>query len=194
MDAETAVDRLIAMGYLKYVPPSEVTGIRGQLIGTLRRGYLDSEWDRRCVSGDRRGYPADGEDLAEGWLGESLLLMKDVLQKEGVTLQSVEDDPQDDRYEVVVNGRRHLIFDAGTLKPGNSWAVAAKRLLEIVNELLGEAGSEERLYGIYGGNEGRVVLLTGGMYQLLHSPGLKLDSWWMPYPPAAIRDDGTVGR
>jgi hypothetical protein len=101
--------------------------------------------------------------------------------------------PQDDRYEVVVNGRRHLIFDAGTLQDGNSWAVAAKRLLEIVNELLGDAGSEERLYGIYGGNEGRVVLLTGGMYRLLHSPGLKLDPRWVPYPPTAIRDDGTVG-
>jgi hypothetical protein len=68
------------------------------------------------------------------------------------------------------------------------------RLLEIVNELLGEAGSEERLYGIYGGNEGRVALLTGGMYRLLHSPGLKLDPRWVPYPPTAIRDDGSVGR
>jgi hypothetical protein len=194
MDAERAVDQLIGMGYLKYVPPSEVASIREELIGTLRRGYLESEWDKECVSRDHRSYPADSEELAEGCLGEVLLLMKDVLQKEGVQLRSVEEDVQDYHYVVVVNGRRHLIYDTDILNQGNSWGVAAKRLLELVNDLLKQAGSKERLYGIYGGNDGRVILLTEEMYGLLHAPELKVDPGWMPYTPDAIRDDGRMER
>jgi hypothetical protein len=191
MDVETAVDRLIGMGYLKYVPPCFAAAIRDQLINTMRRGYLESTWDDECVSKDRRNYPADSEDLAEGCLGEFLWLLKDVLHEEGVRLQAVQDDPQDDRYEVLVNGRRHLIYDADTLENGNIWGVAAKRFLEIVNDLLKQASSKERLYGIYGGNDGRVILLTEEMYEFLHAPELKIDPQWMPYPPEAIRGDGS---
>jgi hypothetical protein len=191
---EGAVGRLIELGYLKYVSPAEIPAIREEMLGTLRRGYLESAWDEKCMSRDRRGYPADSEELAEGRLGEFLLLMKDVLRQEGVRLQSVEDDPQDDRYEVLVNGLRQLIYDADALKNGEIWAVAAKRLLEIVNDLLTQAGSQERLYGVYGGNDASVLLLTAEMYRLLHSPELKIDPGWMPYPPDAIRRDGSGQR
>src|SRR5262249_31883132 len=142
MNAESAVDRLVEMGYLKYVPPSDVATLREELLGTLRHGYLETGWDREGVSRDRRSYSADSEELAEGRLGEFLLRMKDVFLKEGVQLQSVEDDPQDFHYEVVVNGRRHLIYDADTLKNGDSWGIATKRLLEIANALLRQAGSK----------------------------------------------------
>src|SRR5262249_14973325 len=151
-------------------------------------------WDGRCISRDRRSYPADSEELAEGCLGEVLLLMQDVLRKEGVQLQDVEDDPQPYHYEVVINGQRHLVYDAATVQNGNSWAVATRRFLEIVNGLLRRAGSEERLYAFYGGNDGRVMLLTEEMYGLLHAPDLKIDPKWMPYPPDAIHDDGSIGR
>lgn len=188
------VDRLIEMGYLKYVPTSELPSIRQELIGTLKRGSLDSEWDENCVSRDRRSYPADNEDLAEGSLGEVVLLMKDVLQKEGVKLRSVEDDFQDDSYDVVVNGERHLIYDADMLENSLIWGVAIKRLLEIVNGLLEHAGSKERLYGISGGNDGRAIFLTDEMYRFLQLPDLKIDPSWMPYPAKAIRDDGSINE
>jgi hypothetical protein len=48
--------------------------------------------------------------------------------------------------------------------------------------------------GIYGGNDGRAVLLTEKMYDLLHSPDLKIDPRWMPYPPHGIRKDGSLDR
>jgi hypothetical protein len=191
---ERAVQRLIELGYLKYVPRAEIAATREELIGTLRRGYLDSEWDEECVSRDRRSYPADSEELAEGGMGEFLSLMKDVLQAEGVRLASVEDDVDDEHYDLLVNGKRHPIYDANLLENGLIWGVATKRFLEIVNDLLKRAGSKERLYGIYGGNDGRVVLLTQEMYDLLHSPDLKIDPGWMPYPPNAIRKDGSTDR
>lgn len=187
-NAENAVDRLIEMGYLKYVPTADVPSIRQELLDTLKRGYLDSEWDEEGVTRDRRGYPADSEDLAEGCLGEFLLLMKDVLQKEGVELYEIEDQPEDCHYEVVINGQKHLIYDEDMVENALIWAVATKRFLEIVNDLLKEAGSRERLYGISGGNDCRAILLTAEMYTFLHSPDLKIDPGWMPYPSDVIQE------
>jgi hypothetical protein len=191
---ERAVDRLIELGYLKYVAPAEKPSIRQELLSTLRQGYLDSAWDRQCISRDRRSYPADSEELAEGRMGDFLLSMKAVLQTVGVQLESIEDDVDDQHYDLLVNGERHAVYDADVLANAWIWVVATKRFLEIVNELLKRVGSKERLYGIYGGNDGRVILLTDEMYELLHAPDLKIDPGWMPYPPVAIRRDGSVER
>ena len=80
------------MGYLKFVPDDQKANVRDQLIDTAIDGYLDTEWNEDCVAADLRSYPADNEDLAEGDIGAMILLMKPVLEREGVTLESVEDE------------------------------------------------------------------------------------------------------
>jgi hypothetical protein len=67
----------------------------------------------------------------------------------------------------------------------DSWALSLKRFLEVVNELLQRAGSEERLFGIYGGNDGRAILLTEEMHEYLGSLPW-IDRRWMPYPSSTI--------
>ena len=91
-----------------------------------------------------------------------------------------------------INGRVYPIYDLNVLGIWDSWSIATKRYLEIVNELLEAAGSGERLYGTHGGNDGRCVLLTREMYLLLQSSRLITDTREMPYPPAAINSDGTI--
>ena len=188
-EAEKVVDRLIGMGYLRFVPESQRADLRLQLVGTVATNYLDSEWNEACVSADNRGYPADNEDLAEGQVGATILLMKPVLAQEGVKLDTVVDDFGDEKYEVVINGQRHLIYDSEALASANIWSVALKRLLEIVNGLLEEAGSSERLYGVYGGNDGRVMLLTPEMYDFIESLGDVLDSGSMPYSAESVETE-----
>jgi len=175
-EAERVVDRLISMGFLKFVTEPQKADVRRQLIETARNRYLDSDWDDECVAADLRSYPADAEDLAEGQVGATMLLMKPVLEKEGVKLDSVVDDFGDEKYELVVNGQRHLIYEKGQ----DSWTLGLKRLLEITNGLLEEAGSAERLYAVYGGNEGRVMLLTPEMLGYLESLADLLDHGWLP--------------
>jgi hypothetical protein len=175
-EAERVVDRLIGMGFLKFVAEPQKAEVRRQLIETATNRYLDSDWDDQCVAADLRSYPADAEDLAEGQVGATMLLMKPVLEKEGVKLGSVVDDFGDEKYEVVVNGQRHLIYESGQ----DSWTLGLKRLLEITNGLLEEAGSAERLYAVYGGHEGRVMLLTEEMLGYLESHADVLDHGWMP--------------
>ena len=60
--------------------------------------------ERQLLAADLRSYPADNEDLAEGQVGAAILLMKPVLEKEGVRLKSVVDDFGDEKYQIVMNG------------------------------------------------------------------------------------------
>jgi hypothetical protein len=182
------IDQLIAMGYLKFTPPAEHSLARREMADSLARGHLDTQWDSNCVSRDRRSYAADSEDLAEGKIGELIQSMGEVLRAEGVRLDSVEDRIDDECYEVHLNGRQHIIYQSTNADLAGHWEAATRRTLEIVNGLLTSAGSRERLFGIYGGNDGRVMLLTDEMHRLLKESDLRIDPRWLPYPPTAIPD------
>jgi hypothetical protein len=188
-EAEAIVEQLIELGFLKFVPASEKTTIREQLVDNVRRHYLGSDWDDECNSADRRNYQADNEDLAEGDVGRVLLRMKGVLTQEGVTLESVEDDFGQERYRIVINGTLHLIYDYSSSPQEDWWTLATKRLLEIVDSLQEDAGSHERLFAINGGNDGRVILLTPEMHNLLRKNQHIFDDDWMPRPAADIGID-----
>jgi hypothetical protein len=192
MTPEEAVDRLIGMGYFKFLPRSEHEKARQELVAAVGHGYLGTEWDKNCVSRDKRTYPADSEELAEGRTGEIIALMQDALSCEGVLLHSIEDDFRDEQYDVVIDGRRYRIHDTNILATWGSWTIAAKMLLEIVSGLLRAAGSSEQLYGIYGGNDGRAILLTADMYDFVKSSGFITDLREMPYPASAINTDGSI--
>lgn len=192
MTPDRAVDRLIGMGYFKFLPDSECGMARQELVASLSHGYLGTEWNKDCVSREKRTYPADSEELAEGRTGEIILLMRDVLAHEGVQVHTVEDDFQDDRYDVVIDGRQYPVHGTAILATWGSWTIAAKRHFEIVNGLLGAAGSSEQLYGIHGGNEGRAIFLTTEMYDFIRSSGLISDHREMPYPASVIKPDGTI--
>jgi hypothetical protein len=60
-------------------------------------------------------------------------------------------------------------------------------LVEIVNSLLEDAGSDEQLFGIYGGNDGRVIFLTPEMHRLLRENSDIFDERWMPVTAAELR-------
>jgi hypothetical protein len=188
VEVEGLVEQLIAMGYLRFTPTAEHDSARREIADSLVRGHLDTEWDSNCISRDRRSYAADSEELAEGNIGELIQSMGEVLRAEGVQLESVEDHIDDERYEVHINGRQHVIYHSANADVAGCWDAATRRTLEIVNQLLMGAGSRERLFGIYGGNDGRVMLLTDEMHQLLKKSDLKIDPRWLPYPPTAIPD------
>lgn len=183
-EAAPIVDRVINLGWLKFVPDGQKAEVRQQLIEAATSRYLDSDWDKDGVSTDRRSYPADNEELAKGDVGKTILLMKAVLEREGVKLETVVDDLGDEKYEVVINDTPHLVYEGEvTMK---TWEVSLRRLIEIVNGLLEDAGSAERLFASYGGNDGRVILLTDEMQDYVESIGDVLDHRWMPRGGGAI--------
>ena len=107
-----------------FVAEPQRAKVRSQLVESATKRYLDSDWDDSGVSADRRGYPADNEKLAEGNVGDPILLMKPVLEQEGVKLDTVVDDFGDERYQVIVNGKPYLVYERNTVAPGKTAAVA----------------------------------------------------------------------
>jgi hypothetical protein len=192
LSPEQLVERLAAMGYFKFVTEQEGGDGRYHLLSSLKQGYLGGDWDKACVTKDKRGYPADSEELAEGCIGEFILLMQDALAHEGVYLTSVEDDFRDDGYNVRINGRVYPVSGAEAANGLDSWAVATRRFMEIVNGILEAAGSKERLYGTYGGNGGRVVLLTEEMFDRLRFSRLITDPGESLFPSTAVGDEGSI--
>jgi hypothetical protein len=188
-NAAAMADRLIDMGYLKYLPTAERDVARGELVESLRDGCLDTKRNRHGDARDRRGYAADAEDLAEGRIGETIMRMSPVLRAEGVTIDRALDlpDDDDDGYHLEIDGVVHVIFTR-TDQGQNAWMLGTRRLLEIVDDLLVRAGSAERLYGVYGGHDGRVLLLTCEMHAYLRSLGDAICRKWMPVPPTNTDD------
>ena len=188
--AAAMADRLIELGYLKYLPPAEHELARSEMIEALRDGCVDTKWrNRHGDARDRRGYSADAEDLAEGQVGATILRMAPVLRAEGVTIDRAVDlfDDDDDGYHLEIDGTVHVIFTR-TDQGQNGWMLATRRLLEIVDAMLIRAGSAERLYGVYGAHDGRVVLLTCEMHAYLRSLGDSICRKWMPSPPTNTDD------
>jgi hypothetical protein len=177
-EAERIVERLIEMGWLKYVPAAERERVRLQLVVAATKGYLDSDHDANGVSADRRCYPADNQQLAKGGIGTCVLRMKPILEQEGVSLDEVEDNWHEAKYQVLINREPYLVYDG---KTSDVVRTSLERLLEIVNERLEEAGSDERLFALYKGRQGRVILLTEEMQDYVESLGEVLDSEWIPY-------------
>ena len=176
-EAQRVVDRLIGMGWLKYVPESKRKEVRSQLVVAATRDCLDSDRDKNGVSADRRGYPADNEGLAKGGIGKCVLLMKPVLEREGVKLDAVEDNWHEEKYRVLINRELYLIYDG---KLADSERTSLGRLLEIVNDLLEETESSERLFAVYHGKNGRVILLNEEIRDYVESLGGTLGREWMP--------------
>ena len=184
-----AADRLIEMGYLKFCPPGERELARAEMVESLRDGRLDTRHDRHGDTRCRRNYDADAEDLADGGVGATIRRMRGVLRAEGVSIDRVVDlfDDDDDGYHLEIDGKTYVIFrhdDEGQ----NAWVLATRRLLEIVDALLIEAGSAERLYGAYAGHRGRVIFMTCEMHAYLRSLGDAIDCKWMPCPPTNTDD------
>src|SRR5690606_39693853 len=107
------------------------------------------------------------EDVAAGCLVELLQRMAPVRRQEAGRLEEmVEDSQYTGGYAIRVDGRQHLIYTAAEYE--HPWGPAMRRTVELVNQLLTEAGSPERCYAINSGaNDGRVILLTPLMFEIL---------------------------
>lgn len=214
MAPEEVADRLIGMGWFKFMPDADHRLARQEFITALSHGYLGTECEHgiHCLecppdwrvadhtSRDRRIYQVDAEDLAEGGIGDEILAMRAVLSREGVTFQSANDEysyPQHGKvnseqvlqkyYDVVIDGQKYRIHDPEIISTigFRLWDHAMKRLLEIVNERLKGAGSSERLYG-FGETSSNVsfVVLLTDEMYALLKASRLLNE--LPYPSSAL--------
>ena len=141
----TFVDRLDQLGFFKYIDSAQREDAKRQGAAAI---YGETG----------RLFHADAESLAEGGVGDFLREMEPFLRKQGVTISQIEDQFRDYDYSVTINGMDYIIYSADELELHGQrvvsiWGLATVRSFAIVNELLANAESNERLYAVNGGND-----------------------------------------
>ena len=172
-DHVTLISKLRGIGFDKYRPQAR------EILSYMLEWTPEDELSELVMDAEGATYPyytgsgrvhdADAEDLAAGGVGELLEQLRVFLQLQGVPHFVVEDDLTDARYEVVIDGTRHEIWQAKDLEDPsvNTWELAAARTITLINQMLERAGSDERAYSFDNGAYGGLVFLTREQFGLL---------------------------
>lgn len=177
---ESAVDRLLALGYAKYALDTDLRAVRKELGENLSRGRIAAELPKQGLTKERRLYRVDPIELMGLRMSGALEQVGGVLRAEGVFLESIEDQAVDGHHSVVIDGRTFAVYDDAGDVQGWTLNVAKRRFLEIANDLLEAAGSRERCYALESAEGFGVILLTSEMYNVLRRPDLKIRAEWIP--------------
>lgn len=172
LDLGTLLDQLEKLGFYRYATPGQVSELKAEAAKT---GYLFGG------EGARRDYMADSEDLAEGGVKRFVDEILPLLEELGVRGVTLEEDFGEEGYLVFVNGIRLVMYTEDEMRNGDIWELTTKRAFALVNDLLEKAGSPERVYQLYGGNDLRAIFLTPEMFEAIRASGA-LDAKEMPVP------------
>ncbi len=84
-------------------------------------------------------------------------------------------------YRVVIGLRTQEIWNSDPMD--QSWEAAMCHALILVNQLLEDTSAAERVYGLYGGNEGHAIFMTPGQFKLISECGdiPETERPWEPY-------------
>jgi hypothetical protein len=200
-DAERIVDGLLGLGYLNYVPEAERAEVREQLVDSAHLGLFAADWyefetpdgSEGQATRDRRTFWTDAENLADGCVASYLKEMKPTLFIESVRLEIAEDrwiktgidneHWKGKRYEALINDRTYIVYDSSNARVDlDTWGLGHKRLVEIINDLLIDAGSSVRAYGVGSCNDAQVMLLAPEQYEYLRNYQESFQRGFFPVP------------
>ena len=136
-----------------------------------------SQGEQIAATLEEVGWPADGEDLAEGTVEDLLTSMKPILAKRGVRLRmkTIESPhrPNSPGYAIDINGKVVDLYLFGPDDPSvplseDPWLDCTMLPLRRINELLAEAGSHDRVVVFEpGGNDGFAILVSPALLEAL---------------------------
>jgi hypothetical protein len=167
------VQCLEQLNFYKYASLEDVVPLKAEAMTT---GYL--------FGGEalHREHLADAEDLTEGRVKPFLDDLTPQLRALGVQIDSISQEIGGNiDYIVTINGKPYLIYSVAELSAADLWQRTSKQTFALINAHLARAGSEERVYQLYGGHDCRAVLLTPPMYDAIKASKLIADKD-MPQP------------
>lgn len=136
-----------------------------------------SEGEQLTAMLEGSGWPADGEDLADGTVEDLLKSMKPVLSRRGVRLRvkTIESPHQTNPrgYAIDINGQVVDLYRFGPDDPSlplseDPWLDCTILPLRRINELLAEAGNRDRVVVFEpSGNDGFVILASPAVLEFL---------------------------
>ncbi|MEP7289355.1 MAG: hypothetical protein ABI947_26690 [Chloroflexota bacterium] len=162
MDWNQFSKSLVELGFFRYLKPGKEKTIPRLLTKIRSTNYIFGVTEYR-------DYPADEEDIGEGGAKEFLSDIKYVLNANGVVFTSIEEMPTPDAQKLLINGEEYILCSGEELNQ-SPWRIKhtiTKRLFAVINKLLREAGSKERIFSRDGGNDHWAIFLTYELYDLL---------------------------
>jgi hypothetical protein len=186
---QAVVDTLLALGYFKYVEKENSDTLKKEVSEAF-----DLEKVISTVTLNRSPYTpfcfklynCDGEDLFEyGGVVEKLKDIKPTFDKLKIPLKWKDDWYSEDgrQHTINLNDKKYIAFK-GEPNDMQAWGLATKYFIEMINDQLSIHGTDERLFPIMAGNEGRAIFLTKSQYEFIRryfdkeeSP-LEVPEWW----------------
>jgi hypothetical protein len=154
-------DEVEALGFYKYVALDQRSDSKAEIEGGAYQWYLAAE----------RAFGADAERLAEGGVGDLLDYMRPALAIEGWTLGDIEQTYDAERgYTLRIDEHRWSMW--AKTDGRSSWDLTMTRTVELINRGLADAGSDERVHILYGGEDAVFVLLTPVMLETIARSGV----------------------
>ncbi len=179
-------DELERAGYFIYDDPEDLPQLKEEIgEGLAKDGLLPvvETGTTKSRELDRRNYWLDGEDLfEEEGVIDVLERMSVFFNRAGVRMEPgehIEFISQNDGWNrsMVLNDKKYEHFNEFN---GAGWGEAAQRFADMLNDQLALQQSDERLYLINGGNDGRAVFLTLPLLEILRK--YISDPEWQPMP------------
>ena len=156
-------EQLKPLGFLSHLDEEQMDWL-------MKVAEIDGIWAHDATL---RGYGAGGEWMAEGGICDFLALVEPYLRSQRVPRVECRQEFRDEdrAYLVTVNGRRYTIYTEQDFGEVWLWAQASVRTFQIIEDLLREAGSPERIYALKGdiGYGGSCVFLTPKMAEVVNS-------------------------
>jgi hypothetical protein len=163
------IEKLLAdlgsLGFFKYLSSKQAEA--------LKRKFHEMGWI--AVFGNSGRYSiGDDEALAEGGVTRFLAQLGDFLRRQGVYLDAMQDIQDTHGYRVTACARYWTVYTAEELRrsekqTGLLWGLSSARTFALVNSLLEEARSLERLYCLHGGNDMSAIFLTTDLLRVILS-------------------------
>jgi hypothetical protein len=139
-----------------------------------------------------RVWPYHGKTLANCGVPVWIARVAPYLESQVVRIRSVQNIGASDGYRILLDGRRYLIHPYGDCV---DWSLSVISSVQIVNELLEAAGSEERGYILRDeGDDGLVVFLTAATHARLLADRRLLRSDPPGYPGTYARPSREAGH
>ncbi len=162
MDWEFFSNQIEELGYFRYVKESKKKHIPRMLQKMKKTHSLFSVMVNR-------DYPADEERLAECGVKNFMMDIMSILRINNVIIDNIDERCSRDGYNLNINGKEFVMYSGEEVdKVGvNIWNLTKERAFSMINKMLRVAGSDERIFSLYGGNDHWCVFLTLALHDII---------------------------
>jgi len=167
------ISKLASLRFFSLTPKEELDGLKNKMIENYdkRKFFNGVTFNDSLRFVDHRFYFVDCEELFEsGGLIYYLNEVKPTFDKLGIVIDFQNEVSQIEgdywKHTIEINDVEYLAYD-GAMEGQNAWGVSFVNFVAMLNDVLMQNDTQERVYPISCGNDGKIVFLTTDMFKFV---------------------------